>query len=936
MSSVHLIIQRGAKSMKKATATKALSLIWMVVFLFIIMPGRVVTAQVEAIPNGDYTINSNGAYQLPEGYAGIITIASGVTEVTVTDAVYQAHHNNTSIVLAGKRGAALALTVEDIDIAASSGKPGIDFGGAGSYENRLYTSGTCHITGGAGNAGVYVPTEVQLVIDKIHNDGSDRLTAAGGFYAAGIGGGDFGSGGTITINGGTVTATGGNSAAGIGGGEFESGGTITINGGTVTATGGNSAAGIGGGEVGSGGTITINGGTVTATGGDYAAGIGGGGWGSRGGGAITINGGTVTATGGDYGVGIGGGEFGSGGTITISGGTVTATGGDYGAGIGGGGFGSGGTITISGGTVTAAGGDYGAGIGGGLDEWDGTITISGGTVTATGGVNGAGIGGYGGSGGAITINGGTVTATGGYNGAGIGGYEGSGGTITISGGTVTATGGNSAAGIGGWGWGPGGAITINGGTVTATGGDFGAGIGGGRWGPGGDVRITGTPVVYAEGSIGYGAEHIGKGAFGSSGTLKNGSNVDLSYIRFSTSGVAGAKIGLDGIVGEYLTNNQGISGQFVTRNGSVTYTASKAGYAAVRGTQVISSMNYDINITMEADNTPTNISSVNPTAMRTGTPIVTTFNADYGLSGTLYLVPKAGTAYTNKAALDGVTGGKTAVLNSPATTGSIDTTGLAEGSYQVYLVDSAENVSAPSADIVVDNTPPEKVWFSEGISSVNPSAMRTGTPVVTTFNDDYGLSGTLYLVPKAGTAYTNKAALDGVTGGKTAVLNSPATTGSIDTTGLAEGSYQVYLVDSAENVSAPSADIVVDNTPPEKVSSMKAADDTYIDVEFSEGIFGAADGVSRLTKDKLELVFAQNGGTTTGVQITSIKKNDRTAEAAASELEGGEIAIRVFLEVTGLSSGIETIEIKPLDGGSIFDNAGNAMPGGPDHRGNVS
>ena len=102
-------------------------------------------------------------------------------------------------------------------------------------------------------------------------------------------------------------------------------GRITINGGTVTATGGNYCAGIGGGKSGSGGNITINGGIVNATGGGFAAGIGGGHDGD--GGNIIINGGTVTAKGREgYSAGIGGGKNGKGGNITISGGTVTATG----------------------------------------------------------------------------------------------------------------------------------------------------------------------------------------------------------------------------------------------------------------------------------------------------------------------------------------------------------------------------------------------------------------------------------------------------------------------------------------------------------------------------------------------------------------------------------------------------------------------------------
>ena len=120
---------------------------------------------------------------------------------------------------------------------------------------------------------------------------------------------------SVGENMGTLTASGGENAAGIGGGDQGSGGTVTIHGGNVTATGGLVAAGIGGGYHGSGGTITIHGGTVKAIGGEEAAGIGGGGW-SGSGGTITINGGGVNATGGDGGAGIGGGDGGSGGTFS--------------------------------------------------------------------------------------------------------------------------------------------------------------------------------------------------------------------------------------------------------------------------------------------------------------------------------------------------------------------------------------------------------------------------------------------------------------------------------------------------------------------------------------------------------------------------------------------------------------------------------------------
>ena len=312
-------------------------------------------------------------------------------------------------------------------------------------------------------------------------NGSGSLTAEGGMYGAGIGGGNMGNGTNIEISSGTIIATGTTSAAGIGGGKNGYGSNIKITGGNVTATGGSYAAGIGGGagDYGSnssyGSKITVSGTStvVNAKGGDSGgAGIGGGqnGQGTE----IEITGGTVTATG-RIGAGIGGGKRGSGSGITIDDGKIIATGGTSGgAGIGGGSNGIGSNITINGGEITATGNGSGTGIGGGSDEAGSYITINDGIVTAvaTGSYGAAIGGGYGQSGSYITIKGGTVTATAkssGYS-AGIGGgCSGDGTYITITNGVITATGGERAAAIGGGSGGNGTDITISGGTITAQG-----------------------------------------------------------------------------------------------------------------------------------------------------------------------------------------------------------------------------------------------------------------------------------------------------------------------------------------------------------------------------------------------------------------------------------------------------------------------------------
>ncbi len=376
------------------------------------------------------------------------------------------------------------------------------------------------------------------------------VTADGGKYGAGIGGGNNGSGGTIEIFGGEVTASGDESGAAIGGGNNGSGGTIAIHGGSVTANGGQFAAGIGGGNHGDGGNITLTGGTLRAESKGTGAGIGGGDSGN--GGEITISGGEVAASGDESGAGIGGGKNGNGGRILVSGGRVTSRAGTNtagtGAGIGGGDSGNGGEITISGGEVTASGHDRGAGIGGGNNGSGGTITISGGSVTSSGGTNAAGIGGGSGeNGGSITLSGGTIRSTGGDNGAGVGGGSNhNGGEITILGGQLQAVGGRSAAGIGNGFTGKDGKISVSGGQVTAIGGEGGAGIGSGSTGSNGTIEITNGSIDAVGGKYGagigggFGENNSGGDITISGGLITAGGGQDADGIGQGKNGSAGS------------------------------------------------------------------------------------------------------------------------------------------------------------------------------------------------------------------------------------------------------------------------------------------------------------------------------------------------------------------------------------------------------------
>ena len=177
-----------------------------------------------------------------------------------------------TITVINKAATALKLTLKDVKIDVSrtgnslnddKGKAALSVQGSGDVEIEL--DGDNELKSGAHRAGLEKNTSEGTLTLKDDNQKAGSLTATGGKYGAGIGGGDSGIGEDITITGGTVTATGGVLGAGIGGGAEGSGQNITITGGTVNASGW-AGAGIGGGVNASGSNVTVSGAAqVTAT-----------------------------------------------------------------------------------------------------------------------------------------------------------------------------------------------------------------------------------------------------------------------------------------------------------------------------------------------------------------------------------------------------------------------------------------------------------------------------------------------------------------------------------------------------------------------------------------------------------------------------------------------------------------------------------------------
>ena len=284
--------------------------------------------------------------------------------------------------------------VGSLNVVGKGGGAGIG-GRKGSYDDTCQDTSNITITGGCIKAGP-VDENLEYYTGKYQDMWGEYNSGAG------IGGASsYGDAKNITITGNAdVTAAGGYYSAGIGGSEYGNATNITISGNAeVTASGSHSAgAGIGGGEDGMGTDILIkDDAKVTAYAGYGSAGIGGG---RYRGGSVKISGSAdVTAFGAQGGAGIGSGEdvYGTSNddvrcntTVDISDkANVTAVGSHGAAAIGSGNGCTKGktTVTITGGTVKAIGGEYSASAIGGYN-YDGTVqdvtvTINGTTGNTT-------------------------------------------------------------------------------------------------------------------------------------------------------------------------------------------------------------------------------------------------------------------------------------------------------------------------------------------------------------------------------------------------------------------------------------------------------------------------------------------------------------------------------------------------------------------------
>ena len=200
----------------KKIMTRLLSLVLLGTFI----PNFVLAADWD-LDKGSITVSATAESQTVSQAGGsptvdnnpVITSSSGKTNNTVT--------------ITAEKNATANVTLENVNIdTGTTGGAAITTSGEGNVNIEL--NGTNRVQSGNTHAGVEKKDNGTLTITDENKDGS--LTATGGNYGAGIGGGYEGSGKGITIEGGEVTAQGDTGSAGIGGGLNGTGSDVTISG----------------------------------------------------------------------------------------------------------------------------------------------------------------------------------------------------------------------------------------------------------------------------------------------------------------------------------------------------------------------------------------------------------------------------------------------------------------------------------------------------------------------------------------------------------------------------------------------------------------------------------------------------------------------------------------------------------------------------------
>ena len=591
-------------------------------------------------------------------------------------------------------------------------------------------------------------------------------------------------------------------------------------------------------------------------------------------------------------------------------------GGGYVAGANGGGGGGGGAGSLRMGTLnvlpdTNVGVRVGPGGAGGVGGRPNSLGLERGAGGSDGTQSGLGTaranGGYGGCASALNASVsscGYLLLTDGY-----GGFGGS---------NAEANGGNRASILGGGGGGGAGSFGVGGDTSTSAGGIGGGGTPatfygisdtfgtGGNGGPGAAGALAGT----AGAKRGNGGNGGGGGLNGSNGGAGGNGSDGFVAVRYALPTVTQPDLTDASDTGDSSTDNLtklttptftgtapvGATVQLyvdsVASGSTCTASSDTGDFSCTTG--VLSHGSHSITAKSSillaggvAESTSTaltiNVDTVNPVATLTSATLQWGYNGS-GQSnevGVVYLVKTTETV-TDEASILALADNvwNYANIGYVNTNATISTLGLTSGTYKLYALDAAGNLGLASSSSITyfdDTTAPTPSLTTGKYRSVD-SATISSTEM-----------GTMYLVKSTITVNSVSDITNALsTARKSASVNAANVTQSLSLSGLSEGTYYLYAIDGAGNLSSAStSSIVIDNTSP-TVSSFTSVSSSYVVRTFdltltmSESVTGLSSSDFSNTGTASSCTFTPDASSGTTFTVTATCTSDGTVVARLS------------------------------------------------------
>ncbi len=268
--------------------------------------------------------------------------------------------------------------------------------------------------------------------------------------------------------------------------------------------------------------------------------------------------------------------------------------------------------------------------------------------------------------------------------------------------------------------------------------------------------------------------------------------------------------------------------------------------------------------------------------------------------------------------------GGNVTLTTTALAGS-GQTGTAYPSINVIQTDVAGNVSTASANlsVTVDSTAP-------GLTSSN---LASNTTLTLNLNENaYNVSGgaltaaafSLSFAANAGTA--TGASITGIThtaGSNTVTLTISVTGTVAGTETITVDTVANSVYDNAGNASTFSTGAKtlsaigianITNTPTYvAIAPVSGGTTGYIDLVWSEGVYTNAGATGSLVASDFSVAFVQNSGNSTNAIISCVTTAPSTV-CPGTAPAGGATAMRLIVTGTGVTSGVETIQVTAATG----------------------